>query len=172
MDGMQTTQELVAPQLGRYEIDVAASRVSFQTRHMLGLGAVRGTFAIRTGAVDVTAPVSDSSVYVEIDAWSFSSGNRQRDAAVRSARLLNFELHPIIKFVCGGVKGPILDSTLTVRGVSRPVALTVESCVVSFDVFTARASTRIDRAAFGVTAFRGVAARYLQMTVEARCVRR
>jgi hypothetical protein len=32
-------------------------------------------------------------------------------------------------------------------------------------------STRIDRTEFGVTAYRGVAGRYLDMTVEVRCVR-
>ena len=37
--------------------------------------------------------------------------------------------------------------------------------------FTVRASTRIDRAEFGVTAYRGVAGRYLDMTMEVRCVR-
>ena len=35
----------------------------------------------------------------------------------------------------------------------------------------ARASTRIDRTEFGVTAYRGVAGRYLDITVEVRCVR-
>ncbi len=35
----------------------------------------------------------------------------------------------------------------------------------------ARASTRIDRTEFGVTAYRGAAGRYLDMTVEVRCVR-
>jgi len=35
----------------------------------------------------------------------------------------------------------------------------------------ARASTRIDRNEFGVTACRGMAGRYLDMTIEVRCVR-
>ena len=35
----------------------------------------------------------------------------------------------------------------------------------------ARASTRIDRSEFGLTAYRGVAGRHLDMTVEMRCVR-
>jgi hypothetical protein len=38
--------------------------------------------------------------------------------------------------------------------------------------FTARAAVRIDRAEFGITALRGLAGRYLDMSVEARCVRR
>ena len=33
------------------------------------------------------------------------------------------------------------------------------------------ASTRIDRNEFGVTAYRGLAARYLDISVEVRCVR-
>jgi polyisoprenoid-binding protein YceI len=34
-----------------------------------------------------------------------------------------------------------------------------------------KASTRIDRTEFGVTAYRGMAGRYLDMTIEVRCVR-
>jgi hypothetical protein len=37
--------------------------------------------------------------------------------------------------------------------------------------FNARASTRIDQTEFGVTAYRGVAGQYLDMTVEVRCTR-
>jgi hypothetical protein len=37
--------------------------------------------------------------------------------------------------------------------------------------FNARATTRIDRNEFGVTAYRGLAVRYLDMTLEVRCVR-
>jgi polyisoprenoid-binding protein YceI len=37
--------------------------------------------------------------------------------------------------------------------------------------FDARTSARIDRTEFGVTAYRGMAGRYLDMTIEVRCVR-
>ncbi len=172
MDGMHSTLELAAPQLGRYEIDAGASSVTFRTRHLFGLGGVTGTFAIRSGMVDVTEPLSDSSISVEIDAASIASGNPQRDASARSARLLDAEHHPVITFTCSAVEGPALAGTLTVRGVSRPVTLTVESCAVSQGSFTAHASTRVDRTEFGVTGYRGLAARYLQLTVDVRCVRR
>lgn len=172
MDGMDSTLELDAPQLGRYEIDAGASSVTFQTRHMFGLGGVTGTFAIRSGMVDITEPLSDSSLRVEVDAASIASGNPQRDANVRSARLLDAEHHPVITFICSGVEGPALTGTLTVRGVSRPITLAVESCAVSQGSFIAHASTRVDRTEFGVTGYRGLAARYLQMAVDVRCVRR
>ena len=38
--------------------------------------------------------------------------------------------------------------------------------------FTARAAVRIDRTDFGITASRGLAARYLDVSAEFRCVRR
>ena len=69
------------------------------------------------------------------------------------------------------VGGPVLGGILTAHGVSRPVTLAIELSAVSSRSFTARASTRIDRTEFGVTAYRGLAARYLDMSVEVRCVR-
>jgi hypothetical protein len=42
---------------------------------------------------------------------------------------------------------------------------------VSPGSFTARATVRIDRYDFGLTASRGLAGRYLDVTVEVRCVR-
>jgi polyisoprenoid-binding protein YceI len=169
---MQTTEQLTVPQLGQYEIDSTASRVTFRTRHLFGLGPVRGRFSIRSGTVNVAEPTSDSSVHAVIDAASIESGSGQRDAAVRSARLLDIERYPDITFICKGTNTPDLPGTLTVRGVSRPVVLTVESCTVTAGMFTARASARIDRTAFGLTAYRGLAARYLQLIVDVRCVRR
>ena len=64
-----------------------------------------------------------------------------------------------------------LTGTLTVRNVTMPVTLTIERTAVNARWFTARASTRIDRTEFGLTTYRGVAGRYLDMTMEVRCVR-
>jgi polyisoprenoid-binding protein YceI len=58
-----------------------------------------------------------------------------------------------------------------VRGTARPVTLTITMCEVSRGSFTARATARIDRTEFGVTAARGLAARYLDLTVEIQCTR-
>ena len=52
-----------------------------------------------------------------------------------------------------------------------PVSLSIEPSAVTPRSFNVHASTRIDRNEFGVTAYRGLAARYLDMTVEVRCVR-
>ena len=160
-----------APEPGRYEIDTTRSAVTFRTRHMFGLAPVRGNFAIRAGTVDVAGPCTDPGIYAEIEAASFRTGNGQRDSVVRSARLLAASQYPVMTFAAERLDGLALTGTLTVRDVTRPVSLSIEQSAVASGSFTARAATRIDRTAFGVTAYRGLAGRYLDMTVEGRCVR-
>jgi polyisoprenoid-binding protein YceI len=172
---MRTEPELTAAltqQPGRYDIDPSRSVVTFRTRHMFGLAPVRGTFAIRAGTVDVAEPLPDSAVYAEIDAASFRTGNRARDASVQSARFLDAARHPVMTFCSERIDDGELTGTLTVRGETRPVSLAVELADVSPRLFTARATTRIDRTEFGVTASRGLAGRYLDLSLEVRCVRR
>jgi polyisoprenoid-binding protein YceI len=61
--------------------------------------------------------------------------------------------------------GPVsLDGELTVRGVTKPVTLSIKSIEVTSKGFRATATTRIDRYTLGLTAANGMAARYL--TVE------
>jgi polyisoprenoid-binding protein YceI len=160
------------PQLGRYDIDAGGSTVTFRTRHLFGLAPVRGAFAIRAGTIDVAEPLAGSSVYAEVEAASFSTGNGQRDGSVRSARFLDAGRHPLITFRSEHVDQSVIAGALTVRGVTRPVSLAVEQAELSRRAFSVRATTRIDRTEFGVTALRGLAGRYLDLTVEVRCVRR
>ena len=108
---------------------------------------------------------------MQIDPASFRTGNGQRDNNVRSERLLDTDRYPAITFRAEGADGPALTGRLTVRNVTRPVTLSIERTAVMAQWFNARASTRIDRTEFGVTAYRGVAGRYLDLTIEARCVR-
>jgi polyisoprenoid-binding protein YceI len=171
---MQTKPEHTAatPRLGRYEIDTSSSTVRFRTRHLFGLGPVRGSFAIRSGTVDIAEPVAGSRIRAEVDAASFRTGNPARDTAVRSARFLDAGTHPVMTFASERTDGSTLTGTLTVRGVARPVTLSIESSAVAPGAFTARASTRIDRTEFGVTALRGLAGRYLDLTLEVRCLRK
>jgi polyisoprenoid-binding protein YceI len=159
------------PALGRYLIDGDGSAVRFRTRHMFGLAPVRGTFDICAGTIDIAEPITDSRAYAEIETASFRTHNGQRDRAVRSARFLDAERHPLITFRSERIDRSGLTGTLTVRGVARPVSLTIEQADLSPREFTARASTCIDRTEFGVTASRGLAGRYLDLIVEVRCVR-
>jgi polyisoprenoid-binding protein YceI len=185
------------PRLGHYEIDARRSTVTFATRHLFGLAPVRGTFSVTAGTVDIAEPLAASRVHAEIDAASFRTGLPPRDVTVRSAQLLDAEQYPVITFDAGGeagaeagaagpgaagsgaadgaVGGALLTGQLTVRGVSRPVRLSVESVEPAGNgaapgSFTARARARVDRAEFGITGFRGLAGRRLDLVLEVRCV--
>ena len=159
------------PWPGRYEIDTSFSAVTFRTRHLFGLAPVRGSFAIRTGTIRVTEPLALSSVYAEIDPASFCTGNARRDTTVHSARLLDPLRYPVMTFTAEGINSLSLHGMLTVRNVTMPIILPIEQSAVTPRSFDARATMRIDRTEFGVTAYRGLAGRYLDMTVKVRCVR-
>jgi polyisoprenoid-binding protein YceI len=178
---MQIEPAVIAttPQPGHYDIDPGRSRVTFATRHLFGLGRVKGSFAVRGGTADVADPIAASAIYAEIETASFRTKNRQRDHSVLSPRFLDPAGHPVMTFrsdrieaeLSGGSGGVVLTGTLTVRGTARLVTLTITTCEVSRGSFTARATARIDRTEFGVTAARGLAARYLDLTVEIQCTR-
>ncbi|SCK19828.1 Polyisoprenoid-binding protein YceI [Streptomyces sp. WMMB 714] len=162
---------MTAPALGRYAIDPAGSVVRFTTRHLFGLAPVHGTFAVKRGTVDVTEPLAESAVRVEVETASFDTGNRTRDETVRSGRFLDARRYPLMTFQAERVHDAAVAGTLTAREISRPVDLSVELIAVSRREFTVRATTRIDRTAFGVTGSRGMTGRYLDVTAEVRCVR-
>jgi polyisoprenoid-binding protein YceI len=168
---ISTPEAQAIPRPGRYEIDISYSAVTFRTRHLFGLAPVRGSFAIRAGTIDIDEPLAYSSAFVQIDAASFRTGNGQRDDQVRSERFLDTDRYPVITFRSEGVDGLALTGMLTVRNVTMPVTLSIEQTAARARWFNARASMRIDRNEFGVTAYRGMAGRYLDMAIEVRCVR-
>jgi polyisoprenoid-binding protein YceI len=161
------------PPLGHYDIDSGRSAVTFRTRHLFGLAPVRGTFAVRAGTVDVAEPVAASSVYAEVETASFRTPNPQRDRRVLSARFLDPGRYPVMTFTAERIdweRGE-LAGTLTVRDASRPVSFRVSEFTAANGQFGARATARVDRTEFGITAARGLAARYLDVAVEVTCVR-
>jgi polyisoprenoid-binding protein YceI len=164
----------VTPQLGRFEIDPSRSRISFRTRHLFGLAPVRGTFAIRSGTVEVTEPVAQSRIHVEVDAASFRTGNPQRDRTVRAARYLDVRRHPVLTFDASSVDtaGRVIDGNLTVGEITRPVRLVVTEFEATRGSVSARGSAHVDRFDFGLTAARGLAGRHLELSVEVQCARK
>jgi polyisoprenoid-binding protein YceI len=172
---MQTRPAFIAttPQPGHYDIDPDRSRVTFATRHLFGLGRVKGSLAIRGGTADVADPVAASAIYAEIETASFRTKSRQRDRSVLSPRFLDPAGYPVMTFRSDRIEAEsqILTGTLMVRGTTRPVTLTLARCEVSRGSFTVRATARIDRTEFGIIAARGLAARYLDLTVEVQCTR-
>jgi polyisoprenoid-binding protein YceI len=157
---------------GRYRVDPGRSTISFTTRHLFGLAAVHGTLALRDGSVSVADPVTGSAVRASAAASTFASGNPARDAAVLSARLLDAARHPSLTFASTGLTSAAgewqLAGDLAVRGVSRPVQARITAVSVRENgaVIGVHARFEVDRYAYGITAFRGLAARRLTIDVD------
>jgi polyisoprenoid-binding protein YceI len=156
---------IAAPAPGAYRIDAARSAITFTTRHLFGLGAVRGRFDLGDGEIRIADPVHESSARAKISAASFRTGHPGRDGAVRSPRLLDAGTHPDITFIsrrrdqAGGRW--ILHGLLSVRGKAHPVELLVEEAQPAGPDLHVRASAGIDRYDFGITRAKGLAARHL-----------
>jgi polyisoprenoid-binding protein YceI len=171
---MATSQELTppAPPLGHYDIDISRSVITFSTRHLFGLGPVRGSFSIRSGSMNITEPPAESAIRAEIDTASLRTGNPLRDGRVRSTGFLDARHFPAISFSDGRISadGASITGTLTVRDQARPVTLSLGAVEVDGQSFTASATVRIDRTDFGVTTSPGLAGRYLDLSLQVRCV--
>lgn len=111
----------------RYVIDTAHSKVSFVVSHMV-IGKVRGMFDDFSGTITTDSEdITKSKVEVAIKAASIDTGNDKRDDHLRSDDFLAAATHPEITFVSDRIEmsgdGYVAHGQLTIRGVSRPVAL-------------------------------------------------
>ena len=103
--------------------------------------------------------VTGSSVSATIDATSIDTNNEQRDNHIRSADFFDVANHPTWTFASTARarrrRRPALDGELTIKGVTRPVTLSLEAEGFGPDAFGGTragfsASTTINRADFGV----------------------
>ena len=157
---------IVAPTPGTYRIDAARSAITFTTRHLFGLGAVRGRFDLRDEGIRIADPLDESSARArESPPRALRTGNPSRDGAVRSARLLDASAHPDITFISRRLEQAdgrwVLHGLLSVRGKAHPVELLIEEAQPAGQDLHVRASAGIDRYDFGITKVKGLAARHL-----------
>jgi polyisoprenoid-binding protein YceI len=123
--------------VGTWSFDPAHSEVSFVIRHLMT--KVRGTFTEFSGSLEIAEKVADARTEVEIQIKSIDTRNADRDAHIRSAEILDLDNHPVIRFVSTGVRENgddyLLDGTLTIRGVAKPITLNLEFNGVSDDPY-------------------------------------
>jgi len=142
---------------GTWTIDPVHSSIGFSVRHLV-VSKVRGNFEAFSGAV-VVAEDGTPSVNAEIVIDSLHTGNEQRDGHVKSADFLDAEKFPTASFVSTGVRSAgenyVLDGEFTLKGVTKPIQLTLEfngvnpgmghGAVAGFD-----ASVVLNRKDFGI----------------------
>ena len=144
---------------GTWDIDPVHSEVGFTVRHM-AVSKVRGRFDKFEGVIVTGEDPLSSTVTASIDASSINTNNEQRDGHIRSADFIEVESHPTWTFASTGVKDDggdfLLDGTLTIRGVTKPVTFKLELNGIGPDAFGGTrigfsANGEINRHDFGVS---------------------
>jgi len=148
------------PAAGTYAFDPAHTNVGFSVRHMM-VAKVRGHFAPPTGTFEIAEDPTKSSVDVEIDWSTVTTGDPNRDAHLKSPDFFDVEKFPTIHFRSTGVrhvKGDnwVVDGELTVQDVTKPAVLDLEVNGVGRDPYGNvkvgfSATTKINREDFGLT---------------------
>ena len=121
---------LELPEPGTYAIDASHSNLVVTARHLV-VSRVRGWFSDVSGTITIDEDPLASSVEAAVGAASINTREEQRDAHLRAADFLDVENHPTITFHSTSVeqvKGDRfrLNGDLTIRGVTKPVALDFE----------------------------------------------
>ena len=152
--------ELDSSLAGEWRFDPAHTRLGFSTRHAM-VTKVRGAFNDVSGVITVDAEEpTNSTVSVTIQVASIDTRNEQRDQHLRTNDFFDAPHYPEITFVSTRIdqieeKSFIVNGDLTIRGVTREIAVPIEFIGVERDPFgNLRAgfegSRRIDRKDFGV----------------------
>jgi polyisoprenoid-binding protein YceI len=149
-----TTQTL--PVTGTYALDPERTVIRCDSRAMLGLLPVHGTFQLSHGRVTIAADPARCAASATIAAGSWVSGNSTRDGHVLSAALLDARTYPEITFSGTGARadgdsGWILPGSLTAHGTTRPVEVRVTQASVDGATVRFRVTAAVDRRDFGVT---------------------
>lgn len=144
-----------------WQIDASHSAAEFAVKHLM-ISTVKGRFANVSGTVVIDdANPTGATVDVSIGVASIDTRDEKRDAHLRSADFFDVEKYPTITFKGTRITGPVegdftLGGDLTIRDVTRPVTLAVESAGQVKDPWGGvrsgfSATTKINRKDFGLT---------------------
>ena len=145
-----------------FSIDNTHSFANWELRHVVA--RTSGTFHDIKGKVVLdTGNPAKSSAEVTISVYSLNSSHLRRDVHVLTDEFLDARNFPEMKFVSTGVspvsaERGLLNGQLTLHGVTKPVALEYQILGIGPDPWGGiragfRASTRINRADYGITKY-------------------
>jgi len=161
---------------GHWVLDPARSSVEFAVKHFWGAITVRGSFGTISGEGTVGQDGAVSG-WLNLDAASLSTRNKQRDQHLRSADFFDVEHHRMAVITVTDAKPTGQDAlacsgTLEAAGHAEPIEFTAQVEVPGQDAVVLRAEIEVDRTKFAMTwSPMRVAAFTARGTVVARFVR-
>jgi polyisoprenoid-binding protein YceI len=117
--------------MATYKIDAAHSEIGFKIKHLV-ISTVSGNFSKFDVTMDCESnDFTDAKINFEADVDSISTNSEQRDAHLKSADFFDAEKYPKITFKSTSIDKKsdneyVLHGDLTIRGVTKNVALNVE----------------------------------------------
>lgn len=146
-----------------YTIDPDHTFPNFETSH-LGFSTLRGRFDETRGRLVFDESGKRGSVEIEIQASSIDTGVKALDEILRAEDFLNVQAFPTVLFRASdfkfdGSRLVSVEGELTMRGVTRPLTLTVThyKCGLNIAVFKpvcgADVEATLRRSDFGMTKF-------------------
>lgn len=114
-----------------WQIDPAHTHVGFSVKHLM-VSTVRGQFKRYSGTLELDPHDFTRSKFAgEVDVASIETGNGDRDAHLRTNDFFDAVNHPKITFKSSKIERKsdgeyVVHGDLTIRGVTKPIALDVE----------------------------------------------
>jgi polyisoprenoid-binding protein YceI len=140
---------------GHWVLDPAGSSVEFAVKHFWGAITVHGSFGTITGEGTVG---QDGTVtgWMNLDAASLTTRNKQRDQHLRSADFFDVEHHPtvVVTVTAASAAGPdtlACQGTLEAAGHAEPVEFTARVDVAGEKAVVLHAEIEVDRTKFAMT---------------------
>lgn len=165
-----------------FKIDPSHSMIVFQLNH-LGFSQSIGWLGEVSGDISYKADnLSQSSVIATLAATSINTNHAERDAWIKSDKVLNVDTNPTISFVSTGIElatetsGSIIGD-LTMNGMTKPVTLEATFNQVDVNPLSKKqtlgvsAKSVINRSDWGVTAFVGPLGDEVSIQVELEAIK-
>jgi polyisoprenoid-binding protein YceI len=144
-----------------YNIDPNHTYPSFEADHM-GISVWRGKFNKTTGKVILDRATKTGALEIFIDATTIDFGHQKMNEHARGKQLFNADEYPVITYKgksirFEGDKPVAVEGDLTLLGVTRPVALTINKfkCIThpffKREVCGADVTAEFRRTDFGMT---------------------
>ena len=138
---------------GNWTLDPAATNVTVSVKK-LGVFTIAAKLAVVSGTIQIDEDNQVTNVEVIADASSYTSKNPKRNEHVIGEDFLDAETHPTITFRSESVKdstdGLTSDGTVTIKGLTVPMNMTVSGVDASNASGSFTATATIDRAAVGI----------------------
>ncbi|MFK8025555.1 MAG: YceI family protein [Ilumatobacter sp.] len=138
---------------GTWSLDPSTTTITITAKKLLAI-EVPATLTVSSGLIEI-ADGQVASVDISADATSYASKNPKRNEHVVGSDFLDTVNHPVIRFHADDVTANGSDGTangsLTVKGQTSKMAVTISNVRVDGNTATFDASASVDRRDLGVS---------------------